>query len=40
MGTKTLDALVKFQSDNKLPIGKQLNLETVKALGVDYERKK
>ncbi|MEO0339773.1 MAG: peptidoglycan-binding domain-containing protein [Bacteroidota bacterium] len=35
LGTQTKAALVKFQKDNKLPIG-NLNLETLKALGVQY----
>ncbi len=33
MGTKTKDALVKFQQDKGLPIG-NLNMETLKALGI------
>ena len=35
IGTQTKAALVKFQKDNGLPIG-NLNVETMKALGVDY----
>lgn len=33
MGTKTKDALIKYQEDHGLPIG-NLNMETLKALGV------
>ena len=39
MGTKSQQALIKFQGDNKLAIGKDLNLETLKALGVDPKKK-
>ncbi len=35
LGTQTKAALVQFQKDNNLPIG-NLNLETLKALGVQY----
>lgn len=35
MGSKTKNALVKFQKDNGLPVG-QLDFETLKALGVSY----
>ena len=35
IGTRTKAALVKFQKDNGLPIG-NLNVETMKALGVEY----
>jgi len=33
MGSKTRAALVKYQTDNGLPVG-NLNIETLKALGV------
>jgi peptidoglycan hydrolase-like protein with peptidoglycan-binding domain len=35
MGTMTKAALVKFQRDKGLPVG-QLDMETLKALGIDY----
>ena len=35
MGKDTKAALVKYQKDNKLPIG-GLDMETLKSLGVKY----
>ncbi|MDX2003427.1 MAG: peptidoglycan-binding domain-containing protein [Chitinophagales bacterium] len=40
MGAKTIQALVQYQTDKKLPLGKELNLETVRSLGIDYSRNK
>jgi hypothetical protein len=38
MGSKTVQALVQYQTDKKLPLGKELNLETVQSLGIDLGR--
>lgn len=35
-GNKTAEALTKYQSDNNLPIGRHLNVEAIKSLGIDY----
>lgn len=35
-GSKTANALIKFEQDNNLPQGKYINLEAVRALGIDY----
>ena len=37
-GTQTANAILKYEQDNNLPLGKTVNLDVVKSLGIDYRR--